>query len=104
MCAAVFSNVRYNCRVYFFDSEKTGARSEVVLSAPLPVDQINYCFSVHSERCVSRMRMFTRSNRLTCIGALCAITCLVMTGASSNCQQPSNAPDDSGGRASAHGL
>ena len=36
--------------------------------------------------------MFTRSNRLTCIGTLCAMTCLVTAGASSNCQQPSNAP------------
>ena len=36
--------------------------------------------------------MFTRSNRLTCIGTLCAMTCLVMTGAPSHCQEPSNAP------------
>jgi uncharacterized protein (TIGR03435 family) len=36
--------------------------------------------------------MFTRSNRLTYIGALCAVTCLLTAGASSNCQQPSNAP------------
>jgi len=38
------------------------------------------------------MPMFTRSKQLTCIGALCAITCLVTAGASSTCQQPSNAP------------
>ena len=38
------------------------------------------------------MRMFTRSNLFTCIGALCAVACLVTDGASSNCQQPSNAP------------
>ena len=38
------------------------------------------------------MLMFTRSHRLTCIGALCAVTCLLTAGASSNCQQPSNAP------------
>lgn len=36
--------------------------------------------------------MFTRSNRLVHIGALCAVTCLLTSGASSNCQQPSNAP------------
>jgi len=46
---------------------------------------------------VSRMRMFTRSNRLTCIGALCAAACLLTAGASSNCQQPSNAPMAQGG-------
>ena len=38
------------------------------------------------------MRMFTRSNGLTYIGTLCAVTCLLTAGASSNCQQPSNAP------------
>lgn len=38
------------------------------------------------------MRMFTRSDRLAYIGALCAVTCLLTPGASSNCQQPSNAP------------
>jgi uncharacterized protein (TIGR03435 family) len=38
------------------------------------------------------MRMFTRSNRLTCIGALCVVTCLLSAGATSNCQKPSNAP------------
>jgi uncharacterized protein (TIGR03435 family) len=38
------------------------------------------------------MRMFTRSNLFTYIGALCAVTCLLTAGASSNCQQPSNAP------------
>jgi len=43
------------------------------------------------------MRMFTRSNRLTCIGALCAVICLVTAGASSNCQQPSDAPMTQGG-------
>jgi uncharacterized protein (TIGR03435 family) len=42
------------------------------------------------------MRMFTRSSRLTCIGALCA-ACLLTTGAPSNCQQPSNAPMSQGG-------
>jgi uncharacterized protein (TIGR03435 family) len=42
------------------------------------------------------MRMFTRSNRLTCIGALCAVTCLLTAGASSNCQQPSNAATTQG--------
>jgi len=68
-----------------------------VLPAPLPVDQINSCFSVQSERCVGRMRVFTRSNRLTYIGALCAVTCLLTAGASSNCQQPSNAPMAQGG-------
>jgi uncharacterized protein (TIGR03435 family) len=36
--------------------------------------------------------MFTRSNRPTYIGALCAVTCLLAAGASSNCQQPSNTP------------
>jgi len=86
------SNVRCNCRVCHFDPENTGARSETVLTAPLPVDQGNYCLSVHSERWVSLMPMFTRSKQLTCIGALCAITCLVTAGASSTCQQPSNAP------------
>ena len=93
----VRANVRYNCRVYLCDSEDIGARAEVVLSAPLPVGQINYCFSIHSERCVSRMRMFTRSNRLTHIRALCAVTCLLAAGVSSNCQQPSNAPMSQGG-------
>jgi uncharacterized protein (TIGR03435 family) len=43
------------------------------------------------------MRVFTRSNRLTYIGALCAVTCLLTAGASSNCQQPSNAPMAQGG-------
>ena len=43
------------------------------------------------------MPMFTRSNRLTYIGALCAVTCLLTAGASSNCQQPSNAPMAQGG-------
>jgi len=38
------------------------------------------------------MLMLTRSNFLTCIGALFAVTCLVMPGASSNCQQPPYAP------------
>ena len=38
------------------------------------------------------MRMFTRSNRWTFIGALCAVTCLVAAAASSNCQQPSSDP------------
>jgi uncharacterized protein (TIGR03435 family) len=38
------------------------------------------------------MRMLTRSNLFTCIGALCAVACLITAGASSNCQQPSNAP------------
>ncbi len=41
--------------------------------------------------------MFTRSNRLAYIGALCAVTCLLTAGASSNCQQPSNAPMTQGG-------
>lgn len=37
--------------------------------------------------------MFTRSSRLTCICALCAVACLVTTGARSSwCQQPSTAP------------
>jgi uncharacterized protein (TIGR03435 family) len=36
--------------------------------------------------------MFTRSNRLTYIGALCTATCLLTFGAPSNCQQPANAP------------
>ena len=44
------------------------------------------------------MRMSTRSNRLTYIGALCAVTCLFTAGASSsNCQQPANAPMAQGG-------
>ena len=43
------------------------------------------------------MRMFTRSNRLTYIGALCAVSCLLTAGASSNCQQPSNASMTQGG-------
>lgn len=43
------------------------------------------------------MRMFIRSNRLTCIGALCAVSCLIAAGASSNCQQASNAPMTQGG-------
>jgi len=43
------------------------------------------------------MRMFTRSNRLTYICALCAVTCLITAGASSDCQQPSNAPMTQGG-------
>ncbi|MFZ1084574.1 MAG: TIGR03435 family protein [Terracidiphilus sp.] len=38
------------------------------------------------------MSMFTCSNRLSYIGVLCAVTCLLAAGASSNCQQPSNAP------------
>ena len=38
------------------------------------------------------MRTFTRSNRFACIGALCAVTCLLTAGASSICQQPSDAP------------
>lgn len=38
------------------------------------------------------MRMFTRFDRLACIGALCAVTCLLTAVASSDCQQPSNAP------------
>ncbi len=41
--------------------------------------------------------MFTRSNRLAYIGTLCAVTCLLTAGASSNCQQPSNAPMTQGG-------
>jgi uncharacterized protein (TIGR03435 family) len=41
--------------------------------------------------------MFTRSNRLTYIGALCAATCLLTFGATSNCQQPQNAPMTQGG-------
>jgi uncharacterized protein (TIGR03435 family) len=41
--------------------------------------------------------MFTRSNRLTYIGALCAATCLLTFVATSNCQQPSNAPMTQGG-------
>ena len=40
------------------------------------------------------MRMFTRS---TNIAALCAIACLLTAGASSNCQQPSNAAMTQGG-------
>jgi uncharacterized protein (TIGR03435 family) len=40
------------------------------------------------------MRMFTR---LTNIAALCAIACLLTAGASSNCQQPSNAAMTQGG-------
>lgn len=55
-------------------------------------------FSVRSERCVSLMRM-TRSNGLTYIGTLCAVTCLLTAGASSNCQQPSNAPVTQSGAA-----
>jgi len=43
------------------------------------------------------MHMFTRSNRLTYIGAMCAVTCLLTAGASSNCQQPSNVPMTQGG-------
>jgi uncharacterized protein (TIGR03435 family) len=43
------------------------------------------------------MRMFTRSNRLAYSGVLCAVTCLLTAGASSNCQQPSNAPMTQGG-------
>ena len=70
---------------------------EVVLSASLPVDQIIYYFFVHSERRVSRMRVFTRSNRLTYIGALCAVTCLLAAGVSSNCQEPPNSPQIQGG-------
>jgi uncharacterized protein (TIGR03435 family) len=38
------------------------------------------------------MHMFTRSSRLTCIRALCAVTFLLTAAASSDCQQPSNAP------------
>ena len=41
--------------------------------------------------------MFTRSKRLTCISAVCAVTCLLTAGASSNCQQPSNTPMTQGG-------
>jgi uncharacterized protein (TIGR03435 family) len=41
---------------------------------------------------VSRMRTFNCSNRLAYIGALCAVTCLLTAGVSSNCQQASNAP------------
>src|SRR5215472_299411 len=38
------------------------------------------------------MRMFTRSNRLTYICDLCAVTCLVTAGAfSADCQEPSSA-------------
>jgi uncharacterized protein (TIGR03435 family) len=40
--------------------------------------------------------MFTHSKRLTRISAVCAITCLLTIGASSNCQQPSNAPGPQG--------
>ena len=67
-------------------------RAEVVLTAPLPVDQISYCLSVNSERCVIRMRIFTRSYRLNYIGALCAVTCLFTAGSFLDCQQSSNAP------------
>ena len=42
------------------------------------------------------MSMFTHSKRLTRISAVCAITCLLTIGASSNCQQPSNAPGPQG--------
>ena len=42
------------------------------------------------------MSMFSRSNRLTHIGAVCAVTCLLTPGASSNCQQASNAPGPQG--------
>jgi uncharacterized protein (TIGR03435 family) len=42
------------------------------------------------------MRMFTRSNPLPYVGTLCAVTCLLTAGASSNCQQPSNAPSTQG--------
>ncbi len=38
------------------------------------------------------MRIFTRSNRLAYIGTLCAVTCLLTFGATSNCQEPSNVP------------
>ena len=41
--------------------------------------------------------MFTRSKRLTCISAVCAVTCLLTAGASSNCQQPSNTSMTQGG-------
>jgi uncharacterized protein (TIGR03435 family) len=43
------------------------------------------------------MRMFTPSNRVIYIGALCAVTCLLTAGASSSCQQPSNASMTQGG-------
>lgn len=43
------------------------------------------------------MRMFTRSNRLTHLGALCAVSCLIASGATSVCQQPSIAPVTQGG-------
>lgn len=38
------------------------------------------------------MRTFTCSNRLAYIGTLCAATCLLTFGATSDCQQPSNVP------------
>jgi uncharacterized protein (TIGR03435 family) len=43
------------------------------------------------------MSIFTRSKRLTCICAVCAVTCLLSAGAFSNSQQPSNAPVAQGG-------
>lgn len=43
------------------------------------------------------MLMFARSNVLTYIGALCAVTCLLTAGAPSNCQQTSNALVTQGG-------
>jgi len=42
------------------------------------------------------MLMFTQSNRLTYIGAFCAVTCLLAAAASATCQQPSNAPTTQG--------
>lgn len=43
------------------------------------------------------MRMFIRSTRLANIGALCVVTFLLTGGASSNCQQPPDAPMTQGG-------